>query len=157
MLSLLQVKKKVVATLILAVRNLITLFVKNGLVDLPLEGKKFTWFGYGEKLSRFDIFLVSIDLVTVFSSLCQKGLRYTISNHYPILLVEDSINWGPKPFKFFDFWLFKEDCLKMIKSEWSSFCVLGSTSFSLKIKLSKLKTYLKRWNQEVYGFIDDRI
>lgn len=75
------------------------------LVDLSMLGRKFTWSNYqdGEKWSRLDRILVHKEWLEHFK-LKLWGLPRTISDHCPILLMEDESNWGPKPFKFYNFW-----------------------------------------------------
>ncbi|KAL8540257.1 hypothetical protein ACS0TY_001735 [Phlomoides rotata] len=45
-----------------------------------------------------------------------KGLARTVSDHCPLILVNSSTNWGPKPFKFFNGWMshpeFRDFCSK---------------------------------------------
>ncbi|KAL4385576.1 hypothetical protein GQ457_15G025080 [Hibiscus cannabinus] len=75
------------------------------LVDLPLLGKKFTWFGPNGKRSRLDRFLLDIGLVSITSEWIQEGLKRSVSDHVPVLLYNSTIDWGPRPFKFVNCWL----------------------------------------------------
>lgn len=74
------------------------------LIDVPLIGKKFTWFNLsGKAMSRLDRFLLSEELVEEWKVDGQMvGSRY-FYDHYPIWIIGNSSNWGPKPFKFFNF------------------------------------------------------
>ncbi|GKU99314.1 hypothetical protein SLEP1_g12182 [Rubroshorea leprosula] len=82
-------------------------FIHNaGLIDLPLVGRKYTWYNSnGKFMSRIDRFLISEGWFSVWGEVKQWGLRRSVSDHGPILLKEEKIDWGPKPFKFFDAWL----------------------------------------------------
>ena len=79
------------------------------LVDLPLVGRRFTWSNKqkNEKWSKLDRFLVSVEWIDYFKCV-QKGLPRMLSDHCPLLLAGDEIDWGPKPFKHFNFWFRKE-------------------------------------------------
>ncbi|KAL8536092.1 hypothetical protein ACS0TY_011649 [Phlomoides rotata] len=45
------------------------------------------------------------------------GLKRTISDHALVLLVlENEVNWGPKPFKIVNSWLDKKDFKSMVNS-----------------------------------------
>lgn len=59
-----------------------------GLMDLPLEGGKFTWCNYKEQaaFSCLDRFLVYASIVINFDGLMQKSLPIFLSDHVPILL-----------------------------------------------------------------------
>ncbi|KAA3481732.1 LINE-1 reverse transcriptase isogeny [Gossypium australe] len=81
------------------------------LVDLPLLRKKFTWYGPDKKKGRLDRFLVDEDWYEHFEDIHQQGLNRSVSDHIPILLTNDPLDWGPKPFKFFNAWISKKECL----------------------------------------------
>ncbi|KAA3489170.1 putative Transposon TX1 [Gossypium australe] len=63
------------------------------LVDLPLIGKKFTWFGLDSKCSRLDRFLIEEDWVVQFKDFQQKGLNRSVSDHIPVMLVNEYVDW----------------------------------------------------------------
>lgn len=75
------------------------------LIDLPFIGRRFTWFkANGSASSRSDRFLVLEGWIDVWKSQVQKiGLR-DVSDHCPILLRGEPQNWGPKSFRFNNFW-----------------------------------------------------
>ncbi|EOX97175.1 Uncharacterized protein TCM_006266 [Theobroma cacao] len=78
-----------------------------GLMDLPMQGGRFTYRNFREEeaFSRLDRFLVSGELVDKVGQIIQKRLPASLSDHNPILLGEVAMDWGPKPFKFFNHWL----------------------------------------------------
>ena len=70
------------------------------LIDVPLIGNKFTWFSPdGKAMSKLDRFLFSEGILNTWGIDNQKVLQRDISDHYPIVLSANNINWGPKPFK----------------------------------------------------------
>ncbi|KAK7244851.1 hypothetical protein RIF29_39679 [Crotalaria pallida] len=59
---------------------------KMDLFDIPLSGKKFTWFSfYGVVMSKQDMVLVSDVWETSWVSLNQWALPHDVSDHYPIV------------------------------------------------------------------------
>lgn len=116
------------------------------LLYLSLGRKKFTWIGQGgEKLSKFDRFLVSSELCDVWSGLSVLVLERVFSNHCPILLKNEVQDFGPTPFRFFNHWMEKDGFLLMIRKEWENFSIPGCASFVLKEKLKLLKYSIKGW------------
>nr|KYP56893.1 hypothetical protein KK1_003144 [Cajanus cajan] len=70
------------------------------LVDLPLVGRKYTWYKTdGKCMSRLDRFLVSNAWLSHWPHTTQWGLSRGVSDHCAILLKNEDINWGPKPFR----------------------------------------------------------
>lgn len=87
--------------------------------DLPLLGRGFTWCNSveGDKWSRIDRFVLDPEWLEVFR-LKQRGLPRSVSDHCPLLLMEDKRNWGPKPFRFLNAW-FLHPNLKQMVTLWS--------------------------------------
>jgi len=57
----------------------------NGLVDLSLCGRRFTWFkGDGTSMSRIDCFLLSEDWCLHWPNCFQVALLRGLSNHCPL-------------------------------------------------------------------------
>ncbi|GKV48319.1 hypothetical protein SLEP1_g55143 [Rubroshorea leprosula] len=83
-------------------------------------------------------------------------LRRSVSDHCPILLKNEKIDWGPKPFKFFDAWFEKPGCMELITGVWKSSEVQGQKSFILKEKLKRKKKALKEWSWNLDEDVDDK-
>ncbi|KAK8624459.1 hypothetical protein V6N13_065804 [Hibiscus sabdariffa] len=75
------------------------------LVDLPLNGGRFTWSNFKEVpvFSRLDRFLISLEILGVWPNLFQCAHPKGISDHNPISLLLMETNWGPRPFKWFGY------------------------------------------------------
>lgn len=84
------------------------------LVDLPLMGKNFTWYGSDNK-SRLDRFFMDEEWLEHFEYLQHQGLKRSISDHILILLANEIVDWGLRPFKFINVWLSKKECSSLIK------------------------------------------
>ncbi|GJY99944.1 RNA-directed DNA polymerase, eukaryota, reverse transcriptase zinc-binding domain protein [Tanacetum coccineum] len=90
-----------------------------GLVDLPIGGCCFTWMNKaGTKLSKLDRFLILEDVIDLLLDIRITALDKIWSDHNPILLYVDKINFGPSPFKLYNSWLLRDGFDDLIKSEW---------------------------------------
>ncbi|GKU94766.1 hypothetical protein SLEP1_g8212 [Rubroshorea leprosula] len=128
------------------------------LVDIPLVGRKFTWYqARGNYMSRIDRFLLSEGWLSKWGEARQWGLRRSMSDHCPILLKHQTIEWGPKPFRFFDSWLEQEGCSKLIKEVWNDTQIQGWAGFRLKEKLKTTKEALRKWSKNLIPTLDIRI
>ncbi|XP_077249371.1 uncharacterized protein LOC143888867 [Tasmannia lanceolata] len=78
-------------------------FIQDGqLIDLPLEGSRYTWSNNQESLvkSRIDRILVSKEWEEVFTKIFQRALPKPTSDHNPLLLEISNYSGGPRPFRF---------------------------------------------------------
>jgi hypothetical protein len=66
-------------------------------------------------------------------------------------------DWGPKPFRFNNYWLENIKFNKVVEEWWRSQEVNGWMTFVLKEKLRGLKARLKEWHIGEYGSMEDRI
>ncbi|GAU47952.1 hypothetical protein TSUD_06860 [Trifolium subterraneum] len=125
------------------------------LLDVPVLGKKFSWFSAnGKSMSRIDRFLLSDGFVSKYGITGQWIGDRDISDHCPIWLLVSSYKWGPKPFRVINGWLDHPDFLPFVESAWKSFVVHGKKAYVLKEKFRLLKERLRKWNKEVYGYLD---
>lgn len=65
--------------------------------------------------------------------------------------------WGPKPFRFLNYWLEHEGFIEEVKSAWNENQISGRAAYVVKKKLKRLKERLQKWNKEVYGIVDLKI
>ncbi|XP_071712491.1 uncharacterized protein [Rutidosis leptorrhynchoides] len=93
--------------------------LNNDLVEIPLGGRKFTRVcDNGFKLSKLDKFLAFDKFLNLWDDLSAIVLDQKFSDHCPIVLRDRVIDFGPKPFKFFNEWLNMEGVDKVIKDAW---------------------------------------
>ncbi|KAI8535207.1 hypothetical protein RHMOL_Rhmol10G0155700 [Rhododendron molle] len=84
----------------------------------------------------------------------QWGLQpILISDHCLVMILDDNRDWGPKPFRFLDIWLFNPNCLKVAEETWNNVQVTGWAGFILQ-KMRAIKDRLKVWNKEEFGDIN---
>lgn len=87
-----------------------------------------------------------------FPDLKLWALDRSMSDHCPIFLETERIDWGPKPFRSLDAWFTHPDFINFVKKEWQ---LLGEDTVNSKFR--KFKTPLKNWNKNVFGNIDQTI
>jgi endonuclease/exonuclease/phosphatase family metal-dependent hydrolase len=105
------------------------------LVDLPLLGKRFTWFqANGRAMSRIDRVLISDEWASRWGEVALWALPRDVSDHCPLILKYSHDDWGPKPFRFNNFWLDNKKCIEIVESFWRSHPVEGWMGFVLKEK-----------------------
>ncbi|WJX91755.1 hypothetical protein P8452_73482 [Trifolium repens] len=134
-------------------------FVNNmELVDLDVLGRKFTWFhSNGTTMSRIDRALVSNDWISVWGYPSLWVLPRSVSDHCPLVIRYNSVDWGPKPFRFNNHWLSHKDFKVFVEEAWRSMPFVGWMGYILKDKLKALKVKLKEWNKDIYGAVDTKI
>ncbi|XP_028109972.1 uncharacterized protein LOC114308561 [Camellia sinensis] len=114
------------------------------LVDIPMLGRRYTW-GNSQSWSRIDRFIVNPEWLEWYKYKVW-GLPRLLSDHSPILLMEDGRDWGPKPFKFINAWVLHHNFLEEVRRVWTSTLVQGWAGYVIMEKLRALKAALKRWN-----------
>ncbi|KAI5415173.1 hypothetical protein KIW84_040576 [Lathyrus oleraceus] len=125
------------------------------LVDVPLINKRFTWYNLdGSACSRLDRFLISEKLFDLWGVGGIVVGDRSISDHCPIWLNCNIVDWGPKPFKFFKGWCEHDDFTPLVSDVWKNTIRGGKASYILKEKLLAVKSKLKSWNKEVFGMLD---
>ncbi|XP_058192016.1 uncharacterized protein LOC131309384 [Rhododendron vialii] len=128
------------------------------LLDIPMLGRKFTWTNYQNRAvnSRLDRFLISQQWLAKFK-VVQWGIHRPISDHCPIVLIDDSRDWGPRPFRFMDIWLSNPRCMKIAQETWENTPMSGWAGFRILQKLRAVKDKLKVWNKEEFGDVNSAL
>ncbi|GKU98551.1 hypothetical protein SLEP1_g11543 [Rubroshorea leprosula] len=85
------------------------------------------------------------------------GLGRLVSDHCPLVLKNEKVDWGPKLFKFFDAWLEQIECKELIRKAWNSTAEEGRKGFRLKEKLKGTKKALKEWSGNHMSELDCKI
>nr|GEV31949.1 RNA-directed DNA polymerase, eukaryota [Tanacetum cinerariifolium] len=121
--------------------------IASGLVDVKLEGYKFTWsHPSASKMSKLDLFLVTEGIISLFPSIPALCLDHNLYDHRPILLREVNIDFGLTPFRFFHSWFSLDGFDKMVEVAWLSFSYSDSNRLvRFKKKLQDLKSVIRRW------------
>ncbi|XP_028106717.1 uncharacterized protein LOC114305789 [Camellia sinensis] len=102
-------------------------FIENlEVVDLPMMGRQFTWCNAseGERWSRIDRVLLSTEWLERVN-LKLWGLKRSVSDHCPLLLLEDERDWGRRPFRFLNAWILHPKFGSLVKKSWEESAFSG--------------------------------
>nr|GFB67578.1 RNA-directed DNA polymerase, eukaryota [Tanacetum cinerariifolium] len=114
-------------------------FIHNaGLNEVHLGGSAFTWcHKSATKISKLDRFLVSENLLHSCSNINVISLDCYISDHRPILLREAIFDYGPIPFRFYNYWLEVDGFDKLVRDAWND--APGNKKNAIRNFMYKLK------------------
>ena len=104
----------------------------------------------GKSLSKIDRFLACRGFVDIWSSATVSVLNRLYSDHSPLLLVNDILDFGPSPFKFYNSWLCLIGLNEVVLNSWSR--TPGSyyrLDRRLLLKLKNLKSDIKGWKAQM--------
>jgi len=133
-------------------------FDKIVLEDLNPLGRKFTWFhSNGVAMSRIDRVLVSEDWELVWGVPSLWVLPRDVSDHCPLLIKTGENDWGPKPFRFNNYWISNRKFKKVVEEDWRADGETGWMGVVLKNKLRRLKDSISLWSKVEYGGVEDKI
>jgi hypothetical protein len=122
------------------------------MVDLPLLGRQFTWFhSNGLTMSRLDRILISADWLSLWGSPTVWVVNRDVSDHCPLILRYNNDDWGPKPFRFNNYWIQNKQFKEVVVNAWNAQHITGWMRFVLKGRLKGMKGVIKEWSKEVYG------
>ncbi|KAK2641015.1 hypothetical protein Ddye_022778 [Dipteronia dyeriana] len=116
-------------------------------IDLSMQGMAHTWFNNREfeSWARLDRFLCDPMILSWFPHLVQKGLCKSLSDHNLVHFGDFGVDWGPKPFRFFNGWLEDKDLMVEVHKCWSSCSRKAHVGSSIKFKLKAIKAHLKSY------------
>jgi hypothetical protein len=130
----------------------------NFFVDLPLRGRRFTWYrGDGRSMSRIDRFLLSEKWCLTWPNCFQLASSRGLFDHCPLQLCIDFANWGPKPVRMLKCWDNFSGYDSFVRETWNSMQLEGWGGYVLKEKLKKIKLALKEWHVTHYNNLPARI
>ncbi|GJW09474.1 RNA-directed DNA polymerase, eukaryota [Tanacetum coccineum] len=92
-----------------------------GFINFPLSGRRFTRFDKnGSKASKLDRFLLSRNFFDYWNDASVLVLCHSLSDHCPLLLKVETLNFGPKPYRVFDKWFGNDDFKSLVVNSWTS-------------------------------------
>lgn len=118
------------------------------LSEFAMKGKKFTRYS-GNKMSKIDRVLVCQECVLKWPDAGFRALGNLHSDHCPIVLITNNVNFGPRPFRFFNSWLDRPDFDHMVRLSCAKFGGGGAPDVRLMQKLRHLRMDIKCWWNEV--------
>lgn len=91
-----------------------------GLLDVPLQGRKYTWYSCaGMCKSKLDRALVNDRWAAKWQGTELGGIPRSISDHCPIILSTKRKDWGPEPFRFINAWMTEEGFKDLVEESWN--------------------------------------
>ncbi|KAK8556465.1 hypothetical protein V6N12_002867 [Hibiscus sabdariffa] len=126
----------------------------SNLVDVPITGKKFTWYGPLNKRSRLDRILLDEGWSLSNQGFSVYALNRSVSDHIPLLLSKEIADFGPTPFKFINTWVHQNGFSDIVKSSFES---SNYPSTSLMVRLIRVKRSLKTWNSSSNCNFDKKV
>ncbi|XP_042012198.1 uncharacterized protein LOC121760625 [Salvia splendens] len=119
------------------------------LLDPGFDGADYTWAKNG-LLERLDRVLVSEMVAPLFDTVRVTNLPRVASDHEPVLVRGKlpTIQEGGRAFRFQNMWVRHEGFADLVQTDWMAPTEAGGL-LNLKIKLTRVKKTLKRWNKEV--------
>ncbi|GJV29955.1 RNA-directed DNA polymerase, eukaryota [Tanacetum coccineum] len=128
------------------------------LIDVSLGGKIFTRISDdGVKFSKLDRFLITDDFQEIWRNLGSVALDRKLSDHCPIILLDKGLDFGPKPFRFFDAWLKDAEMIDVVKEAWGALVSTITPDCVFRDKLKNVKHALKEWSKKKYGGLEQEI
>jgi len=105
----------------------------NFFIDLPLWGRRFTWFrGDGRSMSCLDRFLLSDSWCISWPNCCQMASARGLFDHCPLVLTVDEEDWGPRPLRILKCWEDFPGYNIFVREKWNSFHIEGWGGYVLK-------------------------
>jgi len=127
-------------------------------VDLPLRGRRYTWYrGDGKSISRLNRFLLSERWCLTWPNCFQLASARGLSDHCLLQLCIDEENWGPRPVRMLKCWENFTGFNSFVREKWNSFQLEGWGGNALKEKLKLTKLSLKEWHKRHAKNIPSRI
>ncbi|GKC13210.1 putative ribonuclease H protein [Tanacetum coccineum] len=128
------------------------------LIDVPLGGKRFTRISDdGRKFSKLDRYLITEDFQEIWRNLGSVALDRKLSDHCLIVLLDKGLDFGPKPFRFFDAWLKDVEMIDVVKEAWGAPVSTITPDCVFRDKLKNVKHALKEWSKKKYGGLEQEI
>lgn len=125
------------------------------LLEYHLHGHRYTWCR-GSSMSRIDRAFASPACHRQFPDMVLTRFSRGLSNHCQLVLGPTTQNWGWKPFRFFNGWVYHLRFMKGSEEFWRESCRQFPGRFSLVEKLSYVAIKLRGWNKMVFGNEDNR-
>ncbi|XP_071734239.1 uncharacterized protein [Rutidosis leptorrhynchoides] len=97
----------------------------------------------GSKFSKLDRFFVTNNIMTSLEDIKGEVLPRGFSDHSPIMLFQDKIDYGPTYFKVFDSWFERGYFDSKVRDEWNT--INSCPNKDIIAKIRTLKHSLKSW------------
>ncbi|GJV86771.1 retrovirus-related pol polyprotein from transposon TNT 1-94 [Tanacetum coccineum] len=128
------------------------------LIEVPMGGQKFTRVSDdGRKFSKLDRFLLNDKFKEQWVNLAVVAIDQKLSDHCPIVLKDMDLDFGPKPFRFFDTWLEEKDIGQVVAGAWEKEVRSSRPDCRFRDKLKNVKMEVKMWSRKRFGVFTENI
>ncbi|XP_071740385.1 uncharacterized protein [Rutidosis leptorrhynchoides] len=118
--------------------------VQNSLYKIPLGGLQFTYRNKAEnKMSKLDRFFVTNNVLSVVDELKGIVMPRGSSDHSPVSIFQEKVDFGPTYLKVFASWFDRADFEDTVRNAWAVINVDQNLPFVCKMR--RLKGRLKTW------------
>ncbi|XP_071699344.1 uncharacterized protein [Rutidosis leptorrhynchoides] len=90
---------------------------RNNLVEIPINGRRYTRISDGRKFSKLDSFLANDKFLNLWEDLSIVALDRKELDHCLLVLRDKLVDFGPKPFKIFNEWVTREGVVEQPQSK----------------------------------------
>jgi hypothetical protein len=121
------------------------------LVDIPFEGRKFTWCNMQEDplLEKLDWVFTSTSWTLSYPATCVRPLARPISDHVPYVVQVETHIPRASIFKFENYWADFPGFLEVVQQHWHSNPFFANMAKTISGKVKKLRTGLRKWSREL--------
>ncbi|GKB15146.1 transposon TX1, partial [Tanacetum coccineum] len=114
----------------------------------------------GRKFSKLDRFLLNDKFKEQWvnlANLAVVAIDRKLSDHCPIFLKDMDLDFGPKPFRFFDTWLEEKDIGQVVAGAWEKEVRSSRPDCRFRDKLKNVKMEVKMWSRKRFGVFTENI
>lgn len=118
------------------------------LVDLPFQGKRFTWSNMQDDplLEKLDWVFTSVDWSITYPATSVTTLARPISDHIPYLIKMDSHIPMSSIFRFENYWIDFPGFYDVVKLHWHNNPFYANMARTISSKFKQLRVGLKKWS-----------
>lgn len=123
------------------------------LQEIHLQNRRFTWSNERENLTlcKLDTFFCNADWDVQFSTHVLHALSSSLSDHCPLLLVDDRGPRRPRAFKFENVWTSMPDFFEVVEKAWNEPSNHTEPYHVLHHKLKKTALRLSEWSRGLFS------
>nr|GEX99994.1 transposon TX1 uncharacterized [Tanacetum cinerariifolium] len=100
---------------------------------------------------KLDRFLLNEEFNELWDNLLIIALDRKLLDHFPIVLKDVELNFGPKPFWVFNIWLDEPDFLNIVEGAWKEDVRSTRSNCIFRDRLKNVKKSLRDWSKDRFG------
>ena len=129
------------------------------LKEIPLHGRKFTWYNHQETLVlvKLDRVLCSVDWELLFPNVLLQSAASQDSDHCPLLLGLRDNKSGKRRFHFESFWTKLDGFQEVVHSGWNAVIPVPCPFKTVELKLKETAKRLQAWSEKKVGHVHSQL